>query len=65
MAVPSTQPSSMSGLDLIHDTSLTYFIPLATDFKPQEALRELLLKKGGSLDSIESRDSLFFGKADP
>lgn len=56
--------SSPSTVDAIDGSSLSYFIPLATEFDLDQVLKA---PEGGSiqsrLDAVEPRDVLFFGMA--
>lgn len=57
------QSSNFSARELIDSASLTYFIPLATDFDVEDAFRDAGVEKGLAIESVECRDSLFFGTA--
>ena len=62
MASPRLLPGSPSAVDAIDGSSLSYFIPLATEFDLGHVLNA---PEGGSiqarLDAVEPRDVLFFG----
>lgn len=55
--------SSSSGWEFIDNSTLSYFIPLATDFNVEESFRPNGESNASALDSIEHRESLFFGMA--
>ncbi|KAI0126009.1 TRAPP trafficking subunit Trs65-domain-containing protein, partial [Xylariales sp. AK1849] len=63
MADLTGQPSSTSGLDFIASSSLTYLIPLATEFKVKEAFEGTVDSVEAALGSVEHRDSLFFDES--
>lgn len=48
-------------VDFIQGATLSYFIPLATDFQLQEALATSELSLQESIQAIEPREALFFG----
>ncbi|KAK8048945.1 hypothetical protein PG994_010675 [Apiospora phragmitis] len=48
--------------DFIQGATLSYFIPLATDFKLQDALTTSALSLQESIQAIEPREALFFGE---
>jgi hypothetical protein len=53
-------------LDFFVDkSSLQYFIPRATDFSPTQFSKDGALPFDQLLDSIEHRESLFFGESFP
>ncbi|KAI1504610.1 hypothetical protein F5X99DRAFT_20298 [Biscogniauxia marginata] len=59
------QPSNTdfkSGLDFVDDSSLSYFIPLATSFQIDESLKDSEKTYQEVFDSIERRENLFFGR---
>jgi hypothetical protein len=58
------QSSSSSGWEFIDNSSLTHFIPLATDFNVEQVFRPDGESNDAALDSIEHRESVFFGMAD-
>ncbi|KAI0841235.1 TRAPP trafficking subunit Trs65-domain-containing protein [Hypoxylon sp. FL0890] len=45
------------------DSSLTYFIPVATKFNVEEAFKDGLKKGGEPFNSVERRESLFFDES--
>ncbi|KAI0128056.1 TRAPP trafficking subunit Trs65-domain-containing protein [Hypoxylon sp. NC0597] len=54
--------SSKSALDF-DDSSLTYFVPLATKFNIEEAFKDDLKKPGDPFSSVERREYLFFDES--
>lgn len=52
-----------TGLDFLEHSYLTYIIPFATNFDPEQDLRRTKPSKTSPIDSIEKRESLFFGKS--
>ncbi|KAI5926308.1 TRAPP trafficking subunit Trs65-domain-containing protein [Camillea tinctor] len=52
-----------SGLDFVDDSSLSYFIPAATEIKIDESLKDPAKSYQEVLDSIERRDILFFDES--
>ncbi|KAI2621228.1 TRAPP trafficking subunit Trs65-domain-containing protein [Hypoxylon sp. NC1633] len=60
---PSDDLNSQPAVDLLNDASLTYFIPLATDFGVEEAFQDKINKAGVPFDSVERRESLFFDES--
>jgi hypothetical protein len=58
------RPSSPSGWEFIDNSTFSYFIPLATDFNVEDAFQSADGKSASVLDTLECRDSLFFGKGD-
>ncbi|KAI1632774.1 TRAPP trafficking subunit Trs65-domain-containing protein [Biscogniauxia mediterranea] len=52
-----------SGLDFVDDSSLSYFIPLATDFKIDESLKHPEKSYQEVFDSVERREVLFFDES--
>ncbi|OTA94259.1 hypothetical protein M434DRAFT_71563 [Hypoxylon sp. CO27-5] len=54
--------SSKRTLDF-DDSSLTYFIPLATKFRVEEAFKDDFKKTGEPFSSVERRESLFFDES--
>jgi hypothetical protein len=65
MANPSSYAKDPLDLDFVDKSSLTYFIPRATDFAPDQVLKDGNLPPGQLLDAIEQRESLFFGESSP
>ncbi|KAI0160974.1 TRAPP trafficking subunit Trs65-domain-containing protein [Hypoxylon sp. FL1284] len=49
-----------STLDLLDDASLSYFIPLGTEFSVQDALKDTTKKGLEPFGEVERRESLFF-----
>ena len=60
-------PPAGGPVDLIEESSLTYFIPQATSFNIEEEFANANAKGPyeGVFKSIEQRESLFFGKSVP
>lgn len=56
--------SNLSAWELIDNSTLTYFIPLVTDFDVADAFQEAAGGKRLAVETVESRDSLFFGTND-
>ncbi|KAI1416981.1 TRAPP trafficking subunit Trs65-domain-containing protein [Hypoxylon sp. FL1857] len=64
MTDPLIDTASKPVLDLdFDDSSLTYFIPLATKFSVEEAFKDGLKKSGEPFSSVERRESLFFDES--
>ncbi|ORY62107.1 TRAPP trafficking subunit Trs65-domain-containing protein [Pseudomassariella vexata] len=63
MAESTMQPGSMSEMDLIDGSGLTYFVPLTTDLKLEEALKTAAESPGIYIESIECRESLLFDES--
>ncbi|KAK6079743.1 hypothetical protein SCUP234_05502 [Seiridium cupressi] len=57
------QSSSASGWEFIDNSTLTYFIPLATEFKVEDVFQSADSRNTLSLDAIECRGSLFFDES--
>lgn len=57
LAVDTTPQTAV---DLLDDSSLTYFVPLATDFHVEEAFKDDIEKSEQPFSSVERRESLFF-----
>lgn len=57
------QSSSSSGWEFIDNSSLTHFIPLATDFNVEQVFRPDGESNDAALDSIEHRESVFFDES--
>jgi hypothetical protein len=55
-------PKPQQGLDLVDKSNLTYLIPRATDFDINKFFKDQNLPHESLLDSIEQRESLFFGE---
>ncbi|KAK6208203.1 hypothetical protein LQW54_006984 [Pestalotiopsis sp. IQ-011] len=55
--------SSSSGWEFIDNSTLSYFIPLSTDFDVEESFRPNGESNASALDSIEHRESLFFDES--
>ncbi|KAI0007085.1 TRAPP trafficking subunit Trs65-domain-containing protein [Xylariaceae sp. FL0662B] len=62
MAAPAVELSS-KGSDFLDNSSLTYFIPLATDFKPEESFNDVAKEHRELFDTVEQRESLFFDES--
>lgn len=45
----------------LEQSYLTYIVPFATNFSPEEAFRDVGNSIEGAISSIEQRDQLFFG----
>lgn len=52
----------MATVDFIQGATLSYFIPLATDFQLKDALTTPELSLEEKINAIEPRDALFFGE---
>jgi hypothetical protein len=65
MADPAAEGPSESGLDFIDNSSLSYFIPLATDFNLEETFKDTRESAQAVFAEIERRESLFFGTDGP
>ena len=63
MAVFPQQEALDTGLDFLEHSYLTYTIPFATNFNPEQDLKQTQSSRGSPIDSIEKRESLFFGKS--
>lgn len=61
MSTPSVNITPASTFDLVDDSTLTYFIPLATKFNVEEAFKNDVDKSEEPFSSVERRESLFFG----
>ncbi|KAK8056890.1 hypothetical protein PG993_002117, partial [Apiospora rasikravindrae] len=57
---PTSSSSTMTTVDFIQGATLSYFIPLATDFKLQDVLPTPGLSLQESIEAIEPREALFF-----
>jgi len=55
---PHPQPNQ----DFAGQSTLTYFVPCATDFAPDQVFKDENLSFQKLLESIEQRESLFFGE---
>jgi hypothetical protein len=55
---PQPQPEQ----NFAGQSSLTYFVPRATDFAPDQVFKDESLSFQKLLESIERRESLFFGE---
>ncbi|KAI8965616.1 TRAPP trafficking subunit Trs65-domain-containing protein [Daldinia sp. FL1419] len=60
MDTPSVDVTPASTFDLINDSTLTYFVPLATNFAVEEAFKNDVDKSKTPFSSVEQRESLFF-----
>ncbi|KAI1450567.1 TRAPP trafficking subunit Trs65-domain-containing protein [Annulohypoxylon stygium] len=60
LAVDTTPQTAV---DLLDDSSLTYFVPLATDFHVEEAFKDDIEKSEQPFSSVERRESLFFDES--
>ncbi|KAI1474594.1 TRAPP trafficking subunit Trs65-domain-containing protein [Daldinia eschscholtzii] len=63
MATPSFDVTPASTFDPVNDSTLTYFIPLATDFSIEEAYKNDLNKSEEPFSSVERRESLFLDES--
>ncbi|KAI0889260.1 TRAPP trafficking subunit Trs65-domain-containing protein [Annulohypoxylon maeteangense] len=63
MSDPFIDTTSKTTVDLLDDSSLTYFIPLTTDFKVEDAFRNDIEKAEEPFSSVERRESLFFDES--
>ncbi|KAI1660848.1 TRAPP trafficking subunit Trs65-domain-containing protein [Daldinia decipiens] len=63
MSTPSVNVTPASTFDLVDDSTLTYFIPLATDFDVEEAFKNDANKSEVPFSSVERRESLFFDES--
>ncbi|KAH6648431.1 TRAPP trafficking subunit Trs65-domain-containing protein [Truncatella angustata] len=57
------QPAVPSGWEFVDSSTLTYFIPLATDFDAEDAFRSPRDKGKELLETIQHRDTLFFDES--
>ncbi|KAI1077098.1 TRAPP trafficking subunit Trs65-domain-containing protein [Whalleya microplaca] len=62
MPAPIVETNSKR-LDFVDDSSLTYFIPLATDFKPEDNFNGVAKEDQEPFDAVERRESLFFDES--
>lgn len=60
MAIDDQRRESPAVEDFVENAFLTYIIPKATNLDLEEAFKDVE-DTGALLDSIERRDSLFFG----
>lgn len=69
MAVADPEGAHAAGADaadgFLEHAHLTYFVPFATDFRADDALRDGAGPVESRLAAIEQRDQLFFGTRDP
>ncbi|KAI0111424.1 TRAPP trafficking subunit Trs65-domain-containing protein [Daldinia grandis] len=63
MITPSVNVTPASTFDLVDDSTLTYFIPLATNFDVEEAFKNDADKSEEPFSSVERRESLFFDES--
>ncbi|KAI1646017.1 TRAPP trafficking subunit Trs65-domain-containing protein [Daldinia loculata] len=63
MSTPSVNITPASTFDLVDDSTLTYFIPLATKFNVEEAFKNDVDKSEEPFSSVERRESLFFDES--
>ncbi|KAI2462763.1 TRAPP trafficking subunit Trs65-domain-containing protein [Annulohypoxylon bovei var. microspora] len=63
MSDPSIDTTSKTAVDLLDDSSLTYFVPFTTDFRVEEAFRDSIEKAEEPFSSVERRESLFFDES--
>ncbi|KAI0844094.1 TRAPP trafficking subunit Trs65-domain-containing protein [Daldinia vernicosa] len=63
MSTPSVNVTPASTFDLVDDSTLTYFIPLATNFDVEEAFKKDVNKSEEPFSSVERRESLFFDES--
>ncbi|KAK4453004.1 TRAPP trafficking subunit Trs65-domain-containing protein [Podospora aff. communis PSN243] len=63
MAVPSKDETSDSDRSFLENSSLTYIIPAATQFAPEETLQQGKTPFQDQLSAIEQREQLFFDEA--
>lgn len=61
MAVPPQDDALDAGLDFLEHSYLTYMIPFATSFSPEQDIKQKPSSNVSILDNIEQRESLFFG----
>ncbi|KAI0900133.1 TRAPP trafficking subunit Trs65-domain-containing protein [Annulohypoxylon nitens] len=59
----AVDPTPQTAVDLLDDSSLTYFVPLATDFRVEEAFKDGIEKSEEPFSSVERRESLFFDES--
>ncbi|CAJ2513294.1 Uu.00g014130.m01.CDS01 [Anthostomella pinea] len=63
MADPAPETGFKPGLDFMDNSSLTYFIPLATNFRVDDVVEGTKAPYQELFDSIERRESLFFDES--
>ncbi|KAI0543063.1 TRAPP trafficking subunit Trs65-domain-containing protein [Xylaria digitata] len=63
MGDQSAHTKPQPDLDFVDDARLRYFIPCDTDFAPDQVLKDGSLPFEQLLDSIETRESLFFDES--
>ncbi|XDG09246.1 hypothetical protein ABKA04_008861 [Annulohypoxylon sp. FPYF3050] len=63
MSDPAVDTTPQTAVDLLDDSSLTYFVPLATDFRVEEAFKDGIEKSEEPFSSVERRESLFFDES--
>ncbi|KAI1379586.1 TRAPP trafficking subunit Trs65-domain-containing protein [Hypoxylon crocopeplum] len=59
----SVDSASKLAFDLLDDSSLTYFIPLASDFAVEDCFRDGLKEDREPFSSVEPREFLFFDES--
>jgi hypothetical protein len=63
MADPAFEEGSQSGVDFLDRSTLRYLIPASTNFDIEQAFNNEATKAPSDrFDSIETRESLFFGE---
>ncbi|KAI1807180.1 TRAPP trafficking subunit Trs65-domain-containing protein [Daldinia bambusicola] len=63
MATPSFDVTPASTFDPANESTLTYFIPLATNFSIEEAYKNDVNESEEPFSSVERRESLFFDES--
>jgi hypothetical protein len=62
---PTLLHSPSPGRELIDNSALTFFVPLATDFSLENFAKDARSNPDAAIEAVESRESLFFGTSTP